>query len=157
MFSWWICLEHTMLGEFEGLQIVWKEKSWLLCVYTNTHSISLLDLFPNGIWNELMKTSYFSRDICSNKLQTQYMERLEMNIVHIIYKLEMIFHLLFSNSMEHLPLHLSFEDKVEGLVQYRWMYIFEMLMDVYIRDVRVYTYIVIKILLSFFVYFKTFI
>jgi len=80
-----------------------------------------------------------------------------MNIVHIIYKLEMIFPLLFSNSMEHLPLHLSFEDKVEGLVQYRWMYIFEMLMDVYIRDVRVYTYIVIKILLSFFVYFKTFI
>ena len=127
MFSQWTCLEHTKLGEFGGLQILWNEKSWPSCVYTNTHSISLLDLLSNRIWNALMKTNYFFRDICFNKLQTQYMERLEMNIVHIICKLEMIFPPSFFNWIEHLLLHLSFEAKVEGLVQYRWMYLFEIL------------------------------
>jgi hypothetical protein len=114
------------LVNLEGCN-VWNEKPWLTFVYTNTHSISLLDLLPNGIWNALMKTSYFFRDICSNKLETQYMERLEMNIVYTICKLRMTFPPSFFNSIEHLSLHLSFEAKVEGLVQYRWMYLFEML------------------------------
>jgi hypothetical protein len=39
----------------------------------------------------------------------------------------MIFPPLFFDSMEHLPIHLSFEAKVRGLVQYRWMYPFERL------------------------------
>jgi hypothetical protein len=33
--------------------------------------------------------------------------------------------------MEHLPIHLSFEEKDGGLIQYRWMYPFERLMITY--------------------------
>jgi cobalamin biosynthesis Mg chelatase CobN len=38
------------------------------------------DLLPREIWDVLMEISHFFRDICSNKLQTQHIERLEMNI-----------------------------------------------------------------------------
>jgi hypothetical protein len=74
-----------------------------------------------------MKTSHFFRNICSNKLQTQHMKQLEMNIVQTICKLEMIFPPLFFDSMEHLPLHLPPEAKIKVLVQYRRMPPFERL------------------------------
>jgi hypothetical protein len=50
-----------------------------------------------------------------------------MNIIKTICKLEMIFPPSFVDSMEHLPMHLSYEAKVGGPVQYRWMYSFERL------------------------------
>jgi hypothetical protein len=50
-----------------------------------------------------------------------------MNIIETICKLEMIFPPLFFGLMEHLPIHLLYEAKVGGLVQYRWMYPFERL------------------------------
>jgi hypothetical protein len=50
-----------------------------------------------------------------------------MNIVQTICKLEMIFSSSFFESIEHLPIHLPFEAKIEGPVQYRWMYLFERL------------------------------
>jgi hypothetical protein len=58
-------------------------------------------------------------------LNVDHIERLEKNIIETICKLEMIFPPSFFDSMEHLPVHLPFEVKVEGPVQYRWMYPFE--------------------------------
>ena len=55
------------------------------------------------------------------------MERLERDIPIIIFKLECIFPPDFFDSMEHLPIHLPYEAKIAGSVQYRWMYPFEML------------------------------
>ena len=77
------------------------------------------DILPKRIWDALIEISHFFRDTCSNKLQTQYIERLETNIVQTIYKLEMIFPPLFFDSMEHLSIHLPFKAKVGGPVQYR--------------------------------------
>jgi hypothetical protein len=77
------------------------------------------DILPKRIWDALTEISHFFRDTCSNKLQTQYIERLETNIVQTIYKLEMIFPPLFFDSMEHLSIHLPFKEKVGGPVQYR--------------------------------------
>jgi hypothetical protein len=74
-----------------------------------------------------MEISYLFRDIRSSKLNVDHIERLETNIIEILCKLEMIFPPSFFDSMEHLPIHLPFEAKVEGLVQYRWMYPFEWL------------------------------
>jgi len=85
------------------------------------------DLLPNGIWDALIEISHFFRDICSNKLQIQHMESLETNIIQIISKLEMIFPPLFLDLMKYLPIHLPFEVKVRGLVQYRWIYLFKRL------------------------------
>jgi hypothetical protein len=85
------------------------------------------DLLPNGIWDVLTEISHFFRDICSSKLQKNHIEWFEMNIVETICKLEMIFSPSFFDSMEHLPIHLPYEAKVGGPVQYRWMYPFERL------------------------------
>jgi hypothetical protein len=70
------------------------------------------DLLPKEIWDALMEISHFFIDICSNKLNVDYIERLETNIIETLCKLEMIFPQSFSDSMEHLPIHLSFEVKV---------------------------------------------
>ena len=85
------------------------------------------DLLPKGIWDALTEISHFFRDICSIKLNVDHIERLEMNIVETICKLEMIFHPSFFDSIEHLPIQLPFEVKVGEPVQYRWMYPFERL------------------------------
>jgi hypothetical protein len=63
------------------------------------------DLLPKRIWDALTKISHFFRDICSNKLNVDHIERLETNIVETICKLEMIFPPSFFDSMEHLPIH----------------------------------------------------
>jgi len=85
------------------------------------------DWLSKGIWDVLTKLSYFFRDICSSKLNVDHIERLEMNIVETLCKLEMIFPPSFFDSMEHLLIHLPFEAKLGGPVQYRWMYPFEWL------------------------------
>jgi hypothetical protein len=74
-----------------------------------------------------MEINHLFRDICSSKLNVDYIERLETNIIKTIYKLEMIFPPSFFDLMEHLPIHLQYKVKVGGPVQYRWMYPFERL------------------------------
>jgi len=85
------------------------------------------DMLPKGIWDALTEISHFFKDICSTKLNVDHIERLETNIVETLCKLEMIFPPLVFDSMEHLLIHLPFEAKVGGSVQYRWMYPFERL------------------------------
>jgi hypothetical protein len=85
------------------------------------------DLLPNGIWDALTEISHFFIDICSSKLNIDHIERLETSIMETICKLEMIFPSSFFDSMKHLPIHLPFEVKVGGPVQYIWMYPFERL------------------------------
>jgi hypothetical protein len=89
--------------------------------------LAFCDLLPKGIWDTLIEISHFFKDICSSKLNVDHIERLEKNIVKTICKLEMIFPPLFFYSMEHLPVHLPFEVKVGGPVQYRWIYPLERL------------------------------
>ena len=95
------------------------------------------DLLPKRIWDELMEISHIFRDICSNKLNVDHIERLETNMVETLYKHEMIFPPSFFDSMEHLSIHLPFEAKVGGLVQYRWMYPFERL-DITVAYIKVF-------------------
>ncbi|KAL9357242.1 hypothetical protein Peur_050495 [Populus x canadensis] len=109
--------------------------------------LAFRDLLPKGIWDALTEISHFFRDICSSKLNVDHVERLEKNIVETICKLEMIFPPSFFDSMEHLPVHLPFEVKVGGPVQYRWMYPFERL------DITVAMTFIIK---CFYFYFNVF-
>lgn len=82
-------------------------------------------LVPSIVWNVLTEISQFFRDICSSTLHYEDMFRSEKNIPEIICKLENIFPPSFFNVIEHLPIHLPYEAKVGGPVQYRWMYPFE--------------------------------
>jgi len=49
--------------------------------------LAFRDLLPKGIWDALTEINHFFRDICSNKLNVDHIERLEMNIVETICKL----------------------------------------------------------------------
>ncbi|XP_021746191.1 uncharacterized protein LOC110712080 [Chenopodium quinoa] len=69
------------------------------------------------------------RRLCCYKTSVSDMERLEKNIAEILCKLEKVFPPAFFNSMEHLPIHLPYEGKLCGPVQYRWMYPFERLLN----------------------------
>jgi len=80
---------------------------------------------PRLLWEALTELSVFFRDICTTNLNVQHMELMQMNIIEIICTLERIFPPSFFDSMEHLTIHLPYEAKVGGPVQYRWMYPFE--------------------------------
>nr|GEW73103.1 transposase, Ptta/En/Spm [Tanacetum cinerariifolium] len=65
---------------------------------------------------------------------THDLEKLQKSIVEIICKLEIIFPPGFFDSLEHLVVHLVWEALLDGLVQYRWMYLYERLFDNYIMQ-----------------------
>jgi len=87
--------------------------------------VALKSLLPTNIWNVITEISLFFRDLCASTIKLEDMIHLEKNIPEILCKLERIFPPSFFNSMEHLPVHLPYEAKVGGPVQYRWMYPFE--------------------------------
>lgn len=82
---------------------------------------------PKPIWNTLTEFSQFFREISSPLLNEDILREMEKNIPVILCKLEKIFPPSFFDSMEHLPIHLPYEAKVGGPIQYRWMYPFERL------------------------------
>ncbi|KAL6533793.1 hypothetical protein OROHE_013626 [Orobanche hederae] len=67
----------------------------------------------------------FFKELTATVISKADMERLEKDIPVILCKLERIFPPSFFDSMEHLPVHLPYEAKIAGPVQYRWMYPFE--------------------------------
>ena len=80
---------------------------------------------PFPIWKALTELSQFFRDLCSTVLREDHLLQMEQNIPIILCKLERIFPPAFFDSMEHLPIHLPYEARIGGPVQYRWMYPFE--------------------------------
>ncbi|XP_058002326.1 uncharacterized protein LOC131179487 [Hevea brasiliensis] len=87
--------------------------------------IAFRDILPKAVWDELTELSHFFRDITAIILFVDNIEILEKNIIETICKLEKIFPPGFFDSMDHLPIHIAYEAKVGGPVQYRWMYPFE--------------------------------
>ncbi|WMV37676.1 hypothetical protein MTR67_031061, partial [Solanum verrucosum] len=87
--------------------------------------IAFRELLPSNVWQALTELSLFFKDLTSTTLRVDDMERLEADIPQILCKLERIFPPGFFDSMEHLPVHLPYEAKIAGPVQYRWMYPFE--------------------------------
>ena len=87
--------------------------------------IAFRELLPTNVWQGLTELSLFFKDLTSTTITVANMERLERDIPIIICKLERIFPPGFFDSMEHLPIHLPYETRIAGLVQYRWMYPFE--------------------------------
>ena len=65
------------------------------------------------------KVKPFFKGLTSTTIKVEDMERLERDIPIIIFKLERIFPPGFFDSMEHLPIHLPYEEKITGPMQYR--------------------------------------
>jgi hypothetical protein len=77
------------------------------------------------VWKTLAELSYFYIQLCAKEIKKEMMEKLEKVIPLLLCKLEKIFPPGWFNPMQHLLIHLSYEAKVGGPVQYRWMYPFE--------------------------------
>ncbi|XP_060182337.1 uncharacterized protein LOC132612000 [Lycium barbarum] len=87
--------------------------------------IAFRELPPQNVWQPLAELSLFFKDLTSTTITEEQMGQLERNITLILNKLERIFPPIFWDSMEHLPIHLAYEARLAGPVQYRWMYPFE--------------------------------
>ena len=82
----------------------------------------VFDILPKHVSNALIELSNFFRKLCAKVLKEDELDRLESQIVVTLCKLEKIFPPVFFDIMIHLPIHLAWEAKVTGPVQYRWMY-----------------------------------
>ncbi|GKV17125.1 hypothetical protein SLEP1_g27667 [Rubroshorea leprosula] len=87
--------------------------------------VAFRGLLPSTIWGPLTDISNFFRSLCSPVIKVTEMQKWEAKIVEIICKLEIIFPPAFFDSMKHLAIHLPYEARVGGPVQFRWMYPFE--------------------------------
>jgi hypothetical protein len=75
----------------------------------------------DALWMVLAELNYFYRQICAKEIAVEIMEKLEKEIVVLLCKMEK-FPPGFFNPMQHLLIHIIYEAKVGGHVQYRWMY-----------------------------------
>ena len=85
----------------------------------------LRGFIDEDVWNVLAELSFFYRSLCGKEVDPDKMLQWEENIAVLLCKLEKIFPPGFFNSMEHLMVHLPYEARVGGPVQYRWMYRYE--------------------------------
>ncbi|PKA46124.1 hypothetical protein AXF42_Ash015415 [Apostasia shenzhenica] len=87
--------------------------------------IAFRELLPYDVWSAITEISLFFRNICAHSISEVDMKNLEKSIVITLCKLEKIFPPAFFDCMENLRIHLVYEARVTGPVQYRWMYPFE--------------------------------
>jgi hypothetical protein len=78
--------------------------------------------FDDVVWAVLAELSNFYRQLCAKEITVEMMQKLEKGIPMLLCKMEKHFPPWLFNPMQHLLIHLPYEAKVCGHVQYRWMY-----------------------------------
>ncbi|KAL0453664.1 UNVERIFIED_CONTAM: hypothetical protein Slati_1344500 [Sesamum latifolium] len=94
-------------------------------VYTLSKEQKRRELLPEHIWSALTGVSLLFKSICSTTLDVHKLHELENSVAIILCNLEKIFPPAFFDSMEYLIIHLPYEARVGGPMQFRWMYPFE--------------------------------
>ncbi|KAL0434227.1 UNVERIFIED_CONTAM: hypothetical protein Slati_2757000 [Sesamum latifolium] len=87
--------------------------------------IAFREMLSGSVWGALIEVSLLFQIICSTTLDVNKVQELEDSVATIVCNLEKIFPPSFFDSMEHLIVHLPYEARVGGPVQYMWMYLFE--------------------------------
>ncbi|KAL0325043.1 UNVERIFIED_CONTAM: hypothetical protein Sradi_5073600 [Sesamum radiatum] len=87
--------------------------------------VAFREMVPEHVWSALTEVSLIFKVLCSTTLDIRKVQELEDSVAVIMCNLEKVFPLAFFDSMEHLILHLPYEARLGGPVQYRWMYPFE--------------------------------
>jgi hypothetical protein len=100
---------------------------WLKCydyhiIIERLLSIMFRGYFDDVVWMVIAELSYFYRQLCAKEIAIEMMQKLEKEIPVLLCKMEKKFPPRFFNPMQHLLIHLKYEVKVGGPVQYRWMY-----------------------------------
>jgi hypothetical protein len=78
--------------------------------------------FKADLWKIFAELGYFYRKIYANQVSKAMMQRLEKEIAVLVCKMEIIFPHGRFNVMQYLLVHLPWEARVRGPMQFRWMY-----------------------------------
>lgn len=92
--------------------------------------LALRKVLPKNVSLTLMELSSFFREICSKSIRGKELQQLETQIALTLCKLERIFPPSFFDIMVHLAMHLAYEARIAGPVQYRWMYPIERYLNI---------------------------
>ncbi|KAL0307565.1 UNVERIFIED_CONTAM: hypothetical protein Scaly_2978600 [Sesamum calycinum] len=79
------------------------------------------EMVPEHVWSALTEVSLMFQVLCSTTLDIRKVQELEDSVAVIMCNLEKVFPPAFFDSMEHLILHLPYEARVGGPVQYRFL------------------------------------
>jgi hypothetical protein len=107
--------------EYEGRKNSWLKSHDYHIIMQRLLHVMLPGYLDDDIWEALAELSYFYRQLCAKEIKKDMIEKLE-EIPMLIWKLEKIFPSGWFNLMQHLLIHILYEAKVGGPVQYRWMY-----------------------------------
>ncbi|KAL0463211.1 UNVERIFIED_CONTAM: hypothetical protein Slati_0208700 [Sesamum latifolium] len=77
------------------------------------------EMVPEHVWSALMEVSLMFQVLCSTTLDIRKVQELKDSVAVIICNFGKVFPPTFFDSMEHLILHLPYEARVGGPVQYR--------------------------------------
>jgi hypothetical protein len=84
--------------------------------------IMLCGYLDTDLWEMFAELSYFYRQLCAKQVSKMMMQKFEKEIPILVCKMEKVFPPVWFNAMQHLLVHLPWEAKVGGPVQFRWMY-----------------------------------
>ncbi|XP_052115489.1 uncharacterized protein LOC107478330 [Arachis duranensis] len=127
-------LKNAKLLEGYGFNIsrcVQLEHHKLLGLKSHDYHILMQDLLikiairralPKEVVRVLLKFSSYFKTLCSKVIRVDVFEQLDVEIAQILCELERIFPPSFFVLMIHLSMHLAYEARLGGPVQYRWMY-----------------------------------
>jgi hypothetical protein len=85
-------------------------------------SVMFRGYFNIDLWKIFIELSYFYRQICAKQVSKAMMQKLEKEILVLVCKMKNIFLTGWFNAMQYLLVHLPWEARVGGPVQFRWMY-----------------------------------
>jgi hypothetical protein len=74
--------------------------------------------FPDHIWQVMAELSFFYRKLCAKEIDPTEIANMEREAPVLLCKLERIFPPGFFNPMQHLILHLPYEARMGGPVQF---------------------------------------
>jgi hypothetical protein len=108
---------NVSTGKFNGL------KSYDYHIFIERlMSVMFCDYFKDDLWKIFAELGYFYRKICAKQVSKAMMQMLEKEIAVLVCKMETIFPRGWFNAMQYLLVHLPWEARVRGPMQFRWMY-----------------------------------
>jgi hypothetical protein len=84
--------------------------------------VMLHGYFDTNLCKMFAELGYFCRQLCAKQVSKMMMQKFEKEILILVCKMEKVFPLGWFSAMQHLLVHLPWEVKVGGSIQFRWMY-----------------------------------
>ncbi|KAL0355733.1 UNVERIFIED_CONTAM: hypothetical protein Sradi_4020200 [Sesamum radiatum] len=91
----------------------------------NLIPIVVHEMLPKSVWSALTEVSLLFQIICWTTLDLVKVQELEDKVATILCNFEKIFPSSFLDSKENLSVHLPYEARMGGPIQYMWIYPFE--------------------------------